>query len=231
MRETNQDRVLTVEHKDMFLGLVCDGIGGAKAGDVASEMTIELFRDAFQRLEKFESFDAIIEWFHDTVELINLKVYQKSRSDTSYRGMGTTCIGVVIQKGRALAFNIGDSRIYDYRHQKLNLLSHDQTYPYMMYLENQISMDEVENHPQRNVLMNAIGIKDKITFETIRIPDGWDRLLLCSDGLHGYVPLNEIEATFEFEIQKTADTLIELAYEAGGFDNVSIIVVEGEGYE
>ena len=101
----------------------------------------------------------------------------------------------------------------------------------MMYLENEITKEEAEHHPKRNILMNAIGIRGIVSFETIRIPNGWDRLMLCSDGLHDYVENDLIEGAFEYDIEKTASKLANYAYESGGFDNVSIVIVEGEPHE
>jgi len=230
IRSTNQDRVLTVETNDAFLAMVCDGIGGGRAGDVASQMTIDYFKTAFEDKKEFKDDEDVISWFEATLNKVNQKIYKKGQS-SAYLGMGTTSVSLVIVGNRAIGFNIGDSRLYDYRHHELNLLSHDQTYAYMMYMENEITKEEAENHPKRNVLLNAIGVNKKITFETIRVPDNWERLMLSSDGLHDYVDLEFIKDTFKYDIEKTADLLMELAYEAGGYDNISLVIVEGDKNE
>lgn len=230
IRSTNQDRVLTVETNDAFLAMVCDGIGGGRAGDVASQMTIDYFKTAFEDKKEFKDDEDVIDWFEATLNKVNQKIYKKGQS-SAYLGMGTTSVSLVIVGNRAIGFNIGDSRLYDYRHHELNLLSHDQTYAYMMYMENEITKEEAENHPKRNVLLNAIGVNKKITFETIRVPDNWERLMLSSDGLHDYVDLEFIKDTFKYDIEKTADLLMELAYEAGGYDNISLVIVEGDKNE
>lgn len=228
IRSSNQDRVLTVETDHGFLAMVCDGIGGGNAGDVASQMTIDYFENAFKNAVPFENDAAVIRWYEKTLNEINQEVYEKGMSDPECMGMGTTSVSIVLLGNRALGFNVGDSRLYDYRHQRLDALSHDQTYAYMMYLENEITKEEAENHPKRNILMNAIGVNRDVEYETIRVPDGWDRLMLSSDGLHDYVELSYIEAAFEYDIEKTTEELINLAYQAGGFDNISLVVIEGD---
>lgn len=228
IRKSNQDRVLVVETDQAFLAMVCDGIGGGKAGDVASQMTIDFFEKEFKEASSFEKDSDIIHWYEKTLKAVNERVFSKGRRNLELQGMGTTAITLIIKDGRAFGFNVGDSRLYDYRHNSLDLLSHDQTYAYMMYLENEITKEEAENHPKRNVLMNAIGVKNHIEYETIRVPDDWNRLMLSSDGLHDYVALSHIEETFNYDIEKTTELLMELAYKAGGFDNISLVVIEGD---
>ncbi len=231
VRTSNQDRVLALSHEDLFLAVVCDGIGGGRAGDVASEITVETFRSSFNDDLKLSNDAEVIQWFKETLELANLNVFNKSLESKDYKGMGTTIIAVVIRGKRTIGFNVGDSRLYEYRHSKLNLLSHDQTYAYQMYLQNEITKDEIAVHPRKNVLINAVGIKDSINFETIRVVDGWQRLMLSTDGLHDFVPHGTIEQTFTLPIEQSTEILKELSLDAGGFDNISFILVEDEKYE
>ncbi|AMC93438.1 serine/threonine protein phosphatase [Erysipelothrix larvae] len=229
VRKTNQDRVLVVQKDNVFLGVVCDGIGGANGGDYASQKSIELFSESFKKSAgTFESIDTIIQWFKTTLNDINKTLYKESRKNMKLLGMGTTAAVIVVFNNRAIGFNVGDSRIYDYRRNRLSVLSHDQTYAYMMYLNNQISIEDVAVHPKRNVLMNAVGVNETITFETIRIPDGWNRLLVCSDGLYGYVPHDHIESQMDQPLEHAKKQLMDMAYKAGGFDNISYIILEGE---
>lgn len=231
IRKSNQDRVLALENDAGFLAIVCDGIGGGKAGDVASEMVVDTFREAFLKKPSFNDDKDMIVWFKEVLEKANLAVFQKSTTSKEFAGMGTTLIGVLIHQQRAIGFNIGDSRLYEFRHRKLNLLSHDQTYAYQMYLKNEITKEEVEHHPRKNVLINAIGIKDYIEYEMIRVIDGWDRLMLSSDGLHDFVDHTFIEQTISYSLDQSAEFLKTLAYEAGGFDNISFIIIEDDNHE
>ncbi len=227
MRSNNQDSVLVVENKGVLLAMVCDGIGGAKAGDIASQTTVNHFEKSFLSVDRFDEEEEIIAWFDSNLKTVNDLLIQMAKDNSDYSGMGTTCVAVVITQDRAIGFNIGDSRIYDYRHHQLNPLTHDQTYAYMMYLENEITKEEAQVHPKRNILMNALGIRGLVSFETVRIPLGWNRLLLSSDGLHDYVDLHLMESAFESDLEATANKLIEHAYASGGPDNVSVVIIEG----
>lgn len=226
IRETNQDRVLTLKNESGVLAVVCDGIGGGRAGDVASELVVTTFKEAFEKKPSFENDQDMINWFQTILGEANLKVHHKSKQSEKYQGMGTTIIAVMIDKGRAIGFNVGDSRLYEYRHLNLNLLSHDQTYAYQMYLRNKITKEEAETHPRKNVLINAVGIKEEIAFEVIRVVDGWQRLMLSTDGLHDFVEHGYLEQAFNLPLEKSAEVLKDLALKAGGFDNISFVMIE-----
>ncbi|QIK70229.1 serine/threonine-protein phosphatase [Erysipelothrix sp. HDW6C] len=229
LRKDNQDFVAVVENNNALLAIVCDGIGGANAGAVASQMVVRMIRDAFLEVQSFIDTDEVMTWFNRTITEVNKAAYHESLVVPEYNGMGTTLVACVILAGEAIAFNIGDSRIYRYEGETLQVLSHDQTYAYEMYLRNEISLEEVDEHPKRNVLMNAVGIDERISYETIHIEKGWDYLLMSSDGLHGYVPHLTIEETMKKDkILEIRNRLMELSYQAGGYDNISIILVEGD---
>ncbi len=231
VRETNQDRVIAIENDYGFLGVVCDGIGGGRAGDVASELVVSIFEEAFLSNPKFEDDADMIAWFEKTLAKANLAVFNKSMKSKAFHGMGTTIVAVLIYGGRALGFNVGDSRLYELRHGNLNLLSHDQTYAYQMYLQNEITKEEIAHHPRRNVLINAVGIKDEINFETIRVVDGWQNLMLSTDGLHDFVDHGYLEQAFNLPLDKAAELLKSLALKAGGYDNISFVLIEGNRHE
>lgn len=232
VRSQNQDHVAVVEKDTALLAVVCDGIGGGNAGEIASKMVTDMLRESFLETENFKSLDAIKVWFHKHVKEINKAVYHESLIVSSYHGMGTTLVACIVSRFGTVAFNIGDSRIYEYRNNELLLLSHDQTYAYEMYLRNEITLEDVDNHPRRNVLMNAVGIDETIRFETIEIESGWDLLLLSSDGLHGYVSKEDINSALNNEsLIDVRNQLMTRAYEAGAFDNVSIVLLKGDKHD
>lgn len=231
IRSSNQDRVLALKSEHGFLAVVCDGIGGGKAGDVASQLTVDTFSNAYKENPIFNNDDDMIAWFRKTLELANKTVFTKSLESKEFKGMGTTIVCVIIKGSRAIGFNVGDSRLYEYRHSKLNLLSHDQTYAYQMYLQNEITKAEIQTHPRKNVLINAVGIKNSIQFETIRVVDGWQRLMLSTDGLHDFVPHGTVELAFGLPIEESTEILKGLSLDAGGFDNISFIMIEDDKYD
>ena len=227
LRKENQDDLSIIEHNGALLAFVCDGIGGSKGGSVASTMTVDLLSKDFLKQEPFISTKDIETWFDKAIRKTNELVFRASLKNIKYQGMGTTLIAVVITPNGTLGFNIGDSRLYQYNNAHLEVLSHDQTYAYEMYLRQEIEHDELETHPKRNILMNAVGIDSQITYETIYPDTQWTHLLLCSDGLHSYVPDRMIEESFQItDIVKRRNTLLQHALGSGGYDNISIILIE-----
>lgn len=146
--------------------------------------------------------------------------------------MGTTLVCVVISKDFNIGFNIGDSRLYRVRNEILECLSHDQTFAYEMYLRDEIEARELSTHPKRHILMNAVGIDKHIDFETINFDKKWDHLLITSDGLHGYVSDQDIEAVFkEGDLISRRNQLLHMALNSGGYDNISLVLIEGDHHE
>lgn len=232
VRGENQDYFAIKEREDAFLAVICDGIGGGNAGALASKMTVESLVANFEKQDKFETLKEISSWFGDAITKANFEVYKKSNENSIYHGMGTTMIALVLFGDQGFAFNIGDSRLYLYEKGKLNVLSHDQTYAYEMYRQKKISKSEIDTHPKRNVLMNAVGIDRRVSYEVIEIKAGWDQILLSSDGLHGFVSHDEIKQSLDLsDIEARKNKLMKLSYKKGAHDNISIILIEGGSNE
>lgn len=232
VRDENQDYLAVEEKQDALLAVICDGIGGGNAGSLASQMTVKSLVDSFKKVSEFKELNDISAWFKDAITMVNYEVFKKSLSNRKYEGMGTTLIALVIWNGQGLGFNIGDSRLYSFNKNKLTCLSQDQTYAYEMYLRKKISKEESENHPKRNILMNAVGIDKQVKYEQIYLDSKWTQVLLSSDGLHSYVEHELIEKTMALpSLKERKKRLRELAYEAGAYDNISFILIEGDQNE
>lgn len=232
VRDENQDYYAVEKRNDAFLAVVCDGIGGGNAGALASRMAVESLLTNFKKQEKFENLQEITAWFGDAITKANFEIFEKSKQDENFQGMGTTMIAMVLLGKQGFSFNIGDSRLYTYEVSNLKQLSHDQTYAYEMFRQNRITEEEIETHPKRNVLMNAVGIDRQISYEVIEIHEGWDQILLSSDGLHGYVNHQDIKDALDLEtLDQRKTKLMQLAYEQGARDNVTLILIEGDSDE
>ncbi|CAM3657273.1 protein phosphatase 2C domain-containing protein [Erysipelothrix urinaevulpis] len=229
VRDENQD-YLAVETKDnTVLALICDGIGGGNAGSLASKMTVQSMVESFRKQDHFESVHDISAWFGDAITRTNYEVFKKSLSHRKFEGMGTTLIALVLWNGFGVGFNIGDSRLYTFAKEKLTCLSEDQTYAHEMYLQKKISKEESLIHPKRNVLMNAVGIDKQVKYEQVEVGQEWEQILLSSDGLHSYVKHELIEETLRHhDLVEKKNRLREMAYEAGAYDNISFILIEGD---
>lgn len=233
VRESNQDALLTVSNDDAFLCMVCDGIGGALGGDFASQTVIGAFKEAFLACEGFTSMERIREWFDSVLRRVNRDLYRLSLSNRAYAGMGTTLSAVILCHGEALAFNIGDSRIYTYQDEKLRCLTQDQTYAYQMYLRHEIAEDEVMTHPKRHILMNAIGVSEELQYDLVYPGHEWEYLMVSSDGLHGYVNHQNLSQAFaqNGDLVLLREALLELAFAQGAYDNISFVIVKGDHRE
>ncbi|MFI3284663.1 MAG: Stp1/IreP family PP2C-type Ser/Thr phosphatase [Erysipelotrichaceae bacterium] len=230
IRKTNQDRyvVVTNLNKDTLV-IVCDGIGGANAGDVASEMAIRYFSDVFSGNHGFENSNQAKQYLDLHIQSCNEEIYRISLSNPSYKGMGTTLVGVLITKSFKLAFNIGDSRVYKMMNQSLIQVTKDHNYKNELMASGHVSEDVALAHPQHNYLTRAMGITLGIKADFFLIYQHPEYLLVSSDGLHGYVEESWIEKIINDEnllLNHKVNKLIEASYKNGGLDNITLVLVQ-----
>lgn len=228
VRATNQDNYLIVENKDGDkLALVCDGIGGSNAGDVASLTVIKFVGHAFSNTEKFSSTISAKLWLEKVLRQANDELFSKVDNDENLSGMGTTLVGALFFATHTLIMNIGDSRAYTFKNDELKQVTTDHSLVNDLLKNGQISSDELETHPQRNVLTNALGVASNLKIDILEV-NHYDKILLCSDGLSGYVPeekISEILSNYASS-EKIISELIKVSNEAGGYDNITVVLVE-----
>jgi protein phosphatase len=237
-RKLNEDNFLV--DKDVNLYAVCDGMGGHNAGEVASKMAIETL-EAFIRksagdekditwpygLEAGLSFEA--NRLKTAIKLANKKVFKAADNREDYTGMGTTLVATLIHARTATIGWAGDSRCYLVREGKLSQLTRDDSWVSAAWAEGILSHDEIDRHPLRNVITKAIGAKEEIDLDPVvhEAQEG-DVLLLCSDGLHSMINDEAIQGClnpFPPSLEDAAQRLIDAANEAGGKDNVSVVLL------
>lgn len=232
-RQLNEDDFCVLQNQnDDLLAIVCDGIGGAAAGEVASAVAVSTFREAFLKVDTFHADQDVNEWLQSTLDLANERIYQKSMSNKKERGMGTTCVGALITHGNTYVFNVGDSRIYAYYEDGLIQMSEDHSVIAQLIKEGKITDEEAKTHAQRNTLTNALGVWHVFRVDMNKIESNYKSLLICSDGLHGYVEHDKIFEVIQnrkLSVEKKVNQLISLAIQAGGYDNCTVIVLENEG--
>ena len=230
-RTCNQDSYVTCTNSDGdFLALVADGIGGGRAGDVASKETVNYIKEHFASLS-FNSLCDAKEKINVLLYDTNKYVFDKSMSSIDYFGMGTTLTGILITSFGSLSINVGDSRTYGIVDKKLFRLTSDHTYVNQMLEKGEITYKESLTHPKRHYLTKAVGVFDTVEFDIHKVKN-MDMYLLCSDGLCGYLQDNEIMNiidSLEFDTLKgKGDALIEKALKKGGYDNVTVVLVSNE---
>ena len=235
VRQSNQDSILLTHNQNGdLLGAVCDGIGGGVAGDVASGLAAATLKEAFQNAPHFENDQSAKQWLNEEISKANEAIFIQASQSIHQKGMGTTLVGVLITDQDAYNFNIGDSRTYGLYGKEFVLLTEDHNLVGDLVKSGEISEAEAMHHPQRNLLTNALGIWDRVKIDINKIKRDFDCLLICSDGLHGYVSNEKIYRvlTEPIDIKEKAQKLVDLSKAAGGNDNVSVILIEnGDAHE
>ena len=218
VRQHNEDSLVV----QAPLYAVADGMGGHAAGEVASEIAVDIL--AANALQIRDA-DALI----DTVRTINRSIIDAAVNGLGKQGMGTTLTVAIIDGLRLLIAQVGDSRAYLLHNHSLQQLTRDHSYVGELLAGGHISPDEAASHPKRSVITRALGSDPKTEADIYELEaQVGDRLLICSDGLYGMVPDEEITEilTVESDPQLACNKLITAAREAGGLDNITAIVVD-----
>ena len=229
MREKNQDAYLTAlnEYGDLLM-LVADGIGGGKAGEVASAETASYFERVFAESGPFSQLEDVAGFLSYHIGHINKLILDMSHHNLAYEGMGTTLTGVLVTSLGDTVFNCGDSRVYGIFEGKLVPLTKDDTYINQMIEEGRITQEEAIDHPKKHYLVKAIGIFEESQADIHPI-EAMERYLVCSDGLHSYVSdeeMTDIIMNDELTIKEKTIALKELALRKGGYDNITVILYQ-----
>ena len=212
--------------------IVADGMGGHQAGDVASQLAVDTFREAIASVPADLSAEQAKTALCQAILQANEAVFELAARHEHYRNMGTTVVAALLLDGSGYIGHIGDSRAYKRRDDTLSRLTEDHTLVNELAKSGQISPEEAANHPRRNVLTRALGTDRDVEVDLKAF--SWkpgDLLLLCSDGLYSMVSDEEMRATLleeELDLDGKADRLIALALEAGGDDNVTVLLIDHE---
>jgi serine/threonine protein phosphatase PrpC len=217
-RPENEDRLLVDDERGLYA--VADGMGGHRAGEVASATAVEALQDAFLDGRPLDR----------AVEAANAAVFAKAAEDIALRGMGTTLTAVALQDGHsALLGHVGDSRAYLMRDGSVAQVTDDHSLVEQLVREGRLSPEEAHTHPQRAIITRALGIDPEVQVDTYRVDlKAGDRLLICSDGLTNMLSDDTIAATLRrhADPQQAADTLVDMANQAGGDDNISVVILD-----
>jgi protein phosphatase len=232
-RASNEDAFgFSVEHGAY---VVCDGMGGAAAGEIASSLAVgEVLRLLEGRNEnagvgEAETMPAVAE---QAVHAANEVVFSRAQSDDKLSGMGTTLVVLVAEKDRLWVLNVGDSRCYRLRNQCLEQLTLDHSLVEEMVRLGRMTPDEALNSSLRNVITRALGTQSSITPDVFELEaEPGDLYLLCSDGLPREISDETIESILKMELslEKLCANLVNAAKKAGGNDNITCVLVRAEG--
>ena len=226
-RTNNQDYANQfVNRAGMTMILLADGMGGHRAGNIASEMAVTDLGAAWVDTQ-IASINGVREWFAEYLETENQKVHQFGQ-DEEYKGMGTTLEALAVIGNQAIYAHVGDSRIGLIRGESYKQLTSDHSLVNELLKAGQITPEEAERHPQRNIITQSIGQRSEVQPDVgmISLEDD-DYIVLNSDGLSNMISESEIYdiVTSDITLSEKAETLIRFANNAGGLDNITVALI------
>ena len=245
-RNNNEDCFIADEQNNLFI--VADGMGGHKAGEVASKTAIDSFIAHFKKKFNNKNFvvpkssktyekkikkieDAIPQILMDSASYANEKICELGTKNNDFRGMGTTLTGVFIFNSNAFVIHVGDSRLYLFRENKLELQTEDHTLVFELYKKGAITYEDTFSHPQRNYLTGVLGESELSGLDCFKFKlQENDIIFICSDGLNSMIKDNSIKDTLNKFQGKGAEFIakkfIDQANKNGGMDNITVIIIK-----
>ena len=216
--------IMAIDRKRGKLFILCDGIGGSRAGEVASELAASwTFREFYGNSTQQDLAGIIVD--------VNRRLFDLSSKWEQYRGMGTTMVTALFRKGTLNICSVGDSRAYRFRERELYQITEDQSEVWNLYKIGEITKDEIRSHPRNTIVTEALGTKKDLTVDTINkykenINKG-DLFLLSSDGLTDMVCESDIKRILEgnLSLGNKAKALVDMANNNGGKDNITVILI------
>jgi len=230
IREVNQDYYYISDSLDeVQIYMLADGMGGYNGGEIASKLAIQTAKsyieNNFKEIEKDK--DSIIQLVASSMEYANMVVYEKSKESKDLEGMGTTLEICLIYNNRAFIGHIGDSRIFRIRKDFMRKITQDHSYVQKLVKEGTITQEEAVHHPQKNMLMKALGCNAFVEPDVMIkgfLKD--DILVMASDGLTNMVEQEEIFRLAKTNFELAPKELVDLANQNGGYDNITIVVIK-----
>ena len=229
VRTVNQDafRVADMPERGAAALVLCDGMGGERAGEVASETAAEAFADySFRRFSDTEP-PLAEDTAREAAAWANLRVYDRAMRDESCRGMGTTLVAAVIAADDCVIVNVGDSRCYWMAEGQLQQVTKDHSLVQEMVDAGLIDREQARTHPRKNVITRAVGMERRVPCDIFRIDlRPGDTLLLCSDGQSNTVTDREMAGVIahETELKDAGEKMLSMALERGAPDNVTVLL-------
>ena len=235
VRDHNEDSVTILKNaNNEHLLIVADGMGGHRAGEVASSMVITHMTEKFGALDTVGNKIDAINWLKDNVTEINREILDHTKVHPEAMGMGTTCVMALYTSEYLIFANIGDSSGFVYKNNKLTKVTNDHTLVNLLVASGDLTEEEAKYHPKRNVLLKALGSSDKAELDIFDVDTNIDGVLLCSDGLTSMLTKEQIEKVLndeELEIEEQVVKLIRKSNARGGTDNISIAYLVMESGE
>jgi PPM family protein phosphatase len=224
-RVDNEDSVGVFEVEDGLLAIVCDGLGGNKAGEVASKLTVETIHEVFKNMNQNDFLVRI----QNSITEANNTVLEKSSNDVDLNGMATTAEVLFLKGDNAYWGHVGDSRIYNLRNGKLKQLTKDHSLVQKLVDEGYLTLKEAENHPNKNIIMRALGDKNAVDIDLskLKISQRDDfKFFVCTDGVTAVLGDSDLQSLLKLkDINIIADKVCNLVEERGAPDNYTFVLI------
>lgn len=229
VRDSNQDAYAVGEFSDEVVwSVVCDGMGGAAGGNIASALAVKVISDKISAAYREQMRDSSIKNMLDSaLTAANIEVFDFAEAQPDLRGMGTTVVCAIVRDNQAYIAHAGDSRAYVINNGTIRQITTDHSMVQDLLTRGKITPEEAEHHPNKNIITRAVGVNKaiEIDFEQIDLEDD-DTLLICTDGLSNYVSNNEmLELMSDGKHYAFADRLVKKANDNGGGDNITVVVI------
>lgn len=232
VRDHNEDSVTVVENScGEYLLAVADGMGGHRAGEIASNIVINHLTDAFLKNKELGTKENAIEWLKNTVSEANQLIIEYTTDHEESTGMGTTIVTALFSKDYLLFGNIGDSSGFVIKNKELHKITNDHTLVNLLVKSGELTEEEAKDHPRKNVLMKALGATTTVEMDVFDVETDVDGILLCSDGLTNMLESEQIMKVLDSDltIQEKLNKLILKSNNRGGTDNISIAYLAKDG--
>jgi protein phosphatase len=225
------DRTPVLGERGALLG-VCDGMGGAAAGEVASQLAVDIIFQKMTSGEPPKNHDEFAARLVHSIEAAGLRIFSEAKMDRTRRGMGTTSTIAALMDDHLFVGQVGDSRAYILRGERLVQVTRDQSLVNQLIEAGQLTEEEAETFEHNNIILQALGTADTVQVDLTFVPlKSGDTLMLCSDGLSGMIRNDEIREVLRStdEPVEACKLLTERANQAGGHDNITVVVAKFEG--
>lgn len=228
-RRENQDRFcVKIIDDETVAAVVCDGMGGAQSGGVASEIAANTVFDRITLNYRKDADDnSIRNTLITSLTAANTLVYEKAKTDEDKKGMGTTCVGALINKDKAYIASVGDSRAYLLDENGISQITNDHTIVEILYEQGKIDKDDKNKHEMSHIITKAIGTEPDIDPDYFELELKENSIILiCSDGLTNYCSDELIYSyVYNKELEKSLSDLINYAKDKGGKDNITVAII------
>lgn len=230
VRAQNQDDYRIEQLSEtVLLAVVCDGMGGAKAGNIASRLAGEVFSEEVKRsFSREKTSEELEKMLRTAATLANISVFEHAQMSEEFGGMGTTMVACLKCEKAALILNVGDSRAYHINADGIHRITTDHSVVELMVMRGELTQEQAKNHPSKNLITRAVGTTKQVFADVFHIqPEAGDCILLCSDGLSNQMSDQEIlfEIVHGAKKDDCCQRLLEIAKDRGAPDNVTAVLI------